>query len=232
MEDCRAMVTGGIITGLEIWEMAVTPYILNNSETWNSLPKTALDLLEDLQFQFLRNILATPRTCPTPSLLWETGTMSMENKIIKKKLLFFHHLHHLSEDSLAWQICQTQSKLALPGLVQECESLIDSLELPSVGECSQLKWKNEVNKKLLTKNRNDLLEQMEKKNYRKIDVDELRQENFEMKKYMCQLTMHSARTKFALRTKMTKKVKILSISCGALPMGTSGMRKTWMMTRT
>ena len=35
VEDCRAMVTGGIITGLEIGEMAVTPYILNNSETWS-----------------------------------------------------------------------------------------------------------------------------------------------------------------------------------------------------
>jgi hypothetical protein len=65
-----------------------------------------------------------------------------------------------------------------------------------------------VNKTLSTKNRNDLLEVMEKKNYKKIDIDELRQEKFEMKKYMSQLTMHSARTKFALRTKMTKKVRM------------------------
>ena len=49
---------------------------------------------------------------------------------------------------------------------------------------------------------------MEKKNYKKIDIDELRQEKFEMKKYMSQLTMHWARTKFALRTKMTKKVRM------------------------
>lgn len=127
---CRAMVTGGIITGLEIWEMAVTPYILNNSETWNSLQTTALELLEDLHCQFFRNILATPRTCPTPSFAIGTGTLSMENKIIKKKLLFYHHL---SEDSFAWQICQVQTKLALPGLVQECESLISTSELPKCG---------------------------------------------------------------------------------------------------
>ena len=76
----------------------------------------------------------------------------MENKIMKKQLLFYHHLLHLSEDSLAWQICQVQTKLALPGLVQECESLISSLELLSVADCSQLQWKKEVNKTLLTKN--------------------------------------------------------------------------------
>ena len=62
--------------------------------------------------------------------------------------------------------------------------------MQSVVDCSQLQWKKEVNKTLSTKNRNDLLEVMEKKNYKKIDIDELRQEKFEMKKYMSQLTMH------------------------------------------
>ena len=75
-------------------------------------------------------------------------------------------------------------------------------------ECPNLQWKKIVNKTLLTKNRNDLLEVMVKKNYKKIDIDEMSKENFEMKKYMSQLTMHSARTKFALRTKMTKNVKM------------------------
>ena len=60
--------------------------------------------------------------------------------------------------------------------------------MQSVVDCSQLYWKKEVNKTLSTKNRNDLLEVMEKKNYKKIDIDELRQEKFEMKKYMSQLT--------------------------------------------
>jgi hypothetical protein len=72
----------------------------------------------------------------------------------------------------------------------KCESLISTLELQCVVDCSQLQWKKEVNKTLSTKNRNDLLEVMEKKNYKKIDIDELRQEKFEMKKYMSQLTMH------------------------------------------
>ena len=48
---------------------AVIPYLLNNSETWNDLPPKALEMLDDLQNQFLVNLLATTRTCPTPSLM-------------------------------------------------------------------------------------------------------------------------------------------------------------------
>ena len=141
VEDCRSQVTGGIVTGLEIWEMAVTPYLLNNCDTWNSLPPVALELLEDLQHQFLRNLLATPRTCPTPSLLWETGTLSMKNRINKKKLLFYHHILHLPHDSLAWQIYEVQTKLALPGLIQECEEMISNMEMPNADTCTPLQWK-------------------------------------------------------------------------------------------
>ena len=204
VEDCRAMVTGGISTGLEIWEMAVTPYLLNNCDTWNNLPLKALEMLDNLQNEFLRSLLATPRTCPTPSLMWETGTMTMENRIIKNKLLFYHHLLHLPQGSLAWQICQVQTKLALPGLVQECKELLKNMELSNVEHCSQPQWKQAVNKAMKIKNRNDLLEIMARKSYKKIDLEELKSEKFELKPYMSELNLNAARTKFAIRTKMTK----------------------------
>ena len=74
IEDCRAEVVGAIITGSEIWEVAVTPYLINNCDTWDYMPKKALDILDSLQNQFLRSLLATPRGSPTPALHWETGT--------------------------------------------------------------------------------------------------------------------------------------------------------------
>ena len=161
-------------------------------------------MLDNLQNDFLRSLLATPRTCPTPSVMWETGTMIMENRIIKKKLLFYHHLLHLSQGSLAWQICQVQTKLALPGLVQECKELIKIMELPNVEHCSQLQLKQAVNKAMKTKNKNDLLDIMTRKNYKKIDLEEMKLEKFELKPYIAKLDLNAARTKFAIRTKMTK----------------------------
>ena len=49
IEDCRALVNGGIVTGIEIWETAVISYLLNNSETWNYGPSKAMVMLDDLQ---------------------------------------------------------------------------------------------------------------------------------------------------------------------------------------
>ena len=103
IEDCRADVVGGITTGLEIWEAAVIPYLMNNCDTWAYMPKKALDVLDGLQNQFLRGLLATPKGSPTPSLLWETGTPTMENRVLKRKLLFIHHLINLEEDNQAHQ---------------------------------------------------------------------------------------------------------------------------------
>ena len=43
LDDCRSHVTGGILTALDIWEVAVCPYLLNNCDTWTGLTNTAID---------------------------------------------------------------------------------------------------------------------------------------------------------------------------------------------
>ena len=138
IEDSRAKVTGGITSGLEIWEAAVMPYLLNNSETRSELSKEAIELLENLQLEFLRNLLDTPVTCPKQSLLWETGTITMNNKIKKKKLLFYHHLKQLPHQSLAWEIGDIQESLKFPGLINECKDFIKVLGLPEPSSCTKL----------------------------------------------------------------------------------------------
>ena len=78
------------------------------------------------------------------------------------------------------------------------------MELSNVEHCSQPQWKQAVNKAMKIKNRNDLLEIMARKSYKKIDLEELKSEKFELKPYMSKLDLNAARTKFAIRTKMTK----------------------------
>ena len=208
IEDCRAKVTGGLTTGLEIWEVAVMPYLLNNSETWTEIPKDALDLLENLQLDFLRNLLDTPRTCPIPSLLWETGTITMLNKILKKKLLFYHHLIHLPPDSLAWEVASTQEKLNLPGLMQECKETIKVFNLPEAKSCSKFQWKKLINKLVKDKTKEDLLNQAIDKEYKKLNVEDMKEEEFGRQSYLNDLDMPSARMKFGIRSRMVKTVKM------------------------
>ena len=141
IEDCRADVIGGIVAGLEIWEIAVIPYLINNSETWAYMTEKAVEVLDSLQNQFLRSLLATPKGSPTPALLWETGTWTMENRILKRKLLFVHHLVNLTEDSLAYQCAMVQDKLSLPGLISETKDIIKEMELPDIQSVTKLQWK-------------------------------------------------------------------------------------------
>ena len=101
IEDTRAQIKRGMVTGLEIWEVTVMPYLLNNGKTWCEISNEAINMLDNVQNDFLRKLLSTPITCPTPSLMWETGTANMSNTIPKKKLNLYHHILHLSRNSLA-----------------------------------------------------------------------------------------------------------------------------------
>ena len=205
IEDCRANSLGGLLVGIEIWELAILPQLLNNSETWTNVDKKTLEILENIQLTFYRNMFATPRTCPTPALLWETGGMLMEVRIDKKKLLFYYHVLNLPDNSLAKIIATTQIKFNYPGLMTECKMLLIKYDLPELEDHSKVQWKKIVEKALNEFNKRTLLEKI--KNYKKLDFVKLKKEDYETKNYLASLNIADARLKFALRTCMTKTVK-------------------------
>lgn len=113
IDDCRSHMTGGIQTGLDIWEMSVIPYLTNNSESWTGLPMAAVEDLDGLQNLFDRVLLQVPAGCPKPMLFWDVKGLLMSNRILKKKLLFLHHVatlgvhcppgvQHTEEITISW----------------------------------------------------------------------------------------------------------------------------------
>ena len=206
LEDCRANLVGGLVAGFEMWELSIVPFLLNNSETWVETEMKTLDILDSIQFMFLRYLFKTPRTCPKPALLWESGMLKMSHRIAIKKLLFFHHLINLPCDTLAYEILKVQESLFYPGLVRECYDLIEHYGLPKPDGLSKIVWKSKVKKCVRTKSRKELLTEVEK--YRKLDSRTLEKEKFERKSYIETLNIHDARTKFALRSKMLNTVKM------------------------
>ena len=146
IEDCRANEVGGLLVGIEIWELAILSQLLHNSETWTNIENKTLGVLEDIQLMFYRNMFATPRTCPIPALLWEAGGMLMELRIDKKKLLFFHHILNLPDKSLAKDIAETQIEYNYPGLVTECLKLMEKYNLPENKNYTKKQWKKILDK--------------------------------------------------------------------------------------
>ena len=206
IDDCRSHVTGGITTGLDIWEMAVIPFLLNNCDSWIGMDSSAISELDKLQNLFYRVLLEVPTGCPIPMMFWDCGGLLMTNRILKKKLSLLHHIAKLSPDSVANQVYSIQKRLELPGLLQECEEFLTGFEIGNLENYSASQWKTLINKSIWEKNKNDLLENI-KRNYKKISFNELCEESFECKPYFRDLNISMARDKFRLRSKMTRTVK-------------------------
>ena len=90
---------------------------------------------------FLRCLLSVETGCPIPSLYWETRT---SHKILQKKLLFLHHVATLPDTALAKEVYNVQTRLALPGLAQECKEFLVKFGITNVKTSTKFQWKQMV----------------------------------------------------------------------------------------
>jgi len=206
VDDCRNSIVGGLATGIQIWESAVLPGLLFNSECWMNVSNSVLDQLERVQLKFYRTILAVGSGCPLPIIYWDTGGILMNYRIIKRKLLFFHHPATLPSESLAKEIFEVQKVMNLPGLVSECQKMITNSGVINVEHFSKPQWKSFVSKFCKKLNEDDLLTQT--RNYKKLDYNLLKLEKCETKKYMVSLNLFNARLKFKIRAHMTPTIQM------------------------
>ena len=206
IDDCRSEVVGGLTAGFQLWEMSVLPMLLFNAECWFGIDKSATNTLENMQYSFLRSILGTGTGCPLPLLLSETGMILMELRVLKKKLIFLHHLTHLGEDTLAHEILSVQNNLDLPGLVSECKDFLNHHQISDLSEYSKLQWKRLVNRKICELNKMKLIELAKSKSYKKVKIEDLIKDDFSIKPYFKQLKVGEARLRFKFAAEMTPNV--------------------------
>ena len=207
IEDCRSQVCGGLSAGLDIWELAVLPKLLYNSDCWLDISPVTMKELEDIQLTFYRCLLAVGSGCPLPSLYWETGGTLMKYRILQKKLTFIHHIATLPSTTLAREVFDVQDKLKLPGLLQECREFLVVNGITDLSKFSPYQWKTLVRKNVLKMNRDDIL-QMMKKPYKKISYNDHVKEKFHCQPYLKTMNISQARLRFKLKTGMTPTVQM------------------------
>ena len=130
----------------------------------------------------------------------------MINRIILKKLTFYHHLLHLDDNSLAKQIFIIQEKLSYPGLVKECRELIQELRLSDARILSKKQWKSIVKRRIHQKNKDEILGSMA--SYKKIGKIKSATETFGVKPYLRENLLSDARLLFSSKCEMLKRVKM------------------------
>ena len=208
VEDCRSTTLGGLKVGIDIWETAYIPSLLNNSSTWMEIKQSTIDKLEDLQNALYQSLLDVPHTTPKAALIWEVGGTKIKYRIMMNKLIFMNHIIHLEDDALAKQVQYAQQKYNVKGLSQEVEGFIKELELPNCmkEDVPQGRWKTLVKRAIAIANEKEIRFSAEK--YKKMKSKVSEEEKFELKDYLQNLPLSQARTLFKHKYSMTENVKM------------------------
>ena len=126
IEDSRASKLG-MKCAKEIFEIAILPALLNNSELFPIQDKMVQLALDDFQLKFWRGLLRVPKSCPLPALFYETNSMQMKFRVYNKILNLAKHIHSQSNEVLSKLIMTEQMKQDWPGLCKLAQLICDEL---------------------------------------------------------------------------------------------------------
>ena len=177
IEDTQSEVMGSVNVAFMIWETAIIPMLLFNSECLVRMGKKTLKILDDLFHTFCRAIFRVGTGCPIPSYYWESASLKMSNLILQRQLNFVHHLANLEDGSLAKIIFDEQVQKAEPGLYQICQEHLTSMGIFDLKAISKVHFKKAAKKYIFELNKSQLLSDIMK--YKKLSYDQLSQEKFE-----------------------------------------------------
>ena len=112
-------------------------------------------------------------------MLWDLAMLKMPLRILKEKLLLYHHISCLPKNSLAHMMMKTQEKLEFPSLRNEVHGFLAKFGIPDVTRFSKVGWKRFVKNSIHELNRIQLLDDI--KQYKKLDFSELVSEEYKVK---------------------------------------------------
>ena len=208
IEDCRSNREGAIFTGIQLFQLSVVPYIYYSSELWVSIPPESIQQLNDLHELLYRVMFGTSKSCPKVILYTETGSLLPINIIKEHKAMFYFHLNHLDQHSLAYKIYNEQRRLRLPGYVKEAQEILAELNIRegTVHSSTKAQFRSLVKSAIKARNTKDLLEMS--KGYKKVNYFDLQKEEITMKEYIKTMDLNGARTMFAHNSQTMKHIKL------------------------
>ena len=220
IEDTRADKLGPISLAFDIWEQAILPMLLLNSETWMMISKKSLNILDNLFHNFCQKIFRVGSGCPKASYYWESGTHKFSTQILQRKLVFVHHLANLPPEALGRQVLDIQVEKQV-GLYKELEEHLASMGALNLRDLTKWQMKRKVRSYINALSRREQLEEI--KRYKKLDHSELSSEPFKRKSYLSSLSLENARMRFriassfvqSVRTNFSRKYRQTSLSCPA-----------------
>ena len=120
-----------------------------------------LEILAKLQHMFLNSLLGV-NNCPGALMLWDLGIMDMHSRVLKEKILLYHHISCLPGSSLALRVMNIQEKLNLPSLREEIQAFLCKFGVYDVKSYSKDRWKKFVRESCVELSRERILADIKK----------------------------------------------------------------------
>ena len=116
VRDIRGQAAGGFKSGIQRFEASILPKLMYTCSTWTDILEESVKRLEYFQLWFIRLLLKAGPGAPRPSLLSETGMMSIERRIWREKIVLVLHISRMDTKSLGRKVLEEQVMFAWPGL--------------------------------------------------------------------------------------------------------------------
>lgn len=148
-----------ISTGLLLYRSVFIPSLLFNSDVWPKLTKTETNQLQTLQLKTLKRIVHAPNSTSNSFIFLELGILPIKFEIIKRKLMFLHHIQTLRENDPVKLVYKQQQQLPFENnWCKEVQEMIEEfgISVTDLDSISRNIWKNRVNAAILQKAHRDL----------------------------------------------------------------------------
>ena len=114
------------------------------------MKKQTIKELDKVQLKYLRVVTGIGKGCPIPLLLYHTGTLSMSNRILVKKIMFLNHVSNLPRGTLSRDAYDTQCRHNI-GLVAELLLVLEQLGLTDIQSYNKYSLKKILRRKIVEK---------------------------------------------------------------------------------
>ena len=146
-----------------LYDTMIMPTILSNTETWSELLIYEAHMMEQIQYESLSYLLEQKKNTSYWGLLIETGIWPVQQKIDKKKLMYWHSLLNSDDQRHARTIMAECFKQPNHPWTKHVKNLETKYGL-NVNECEGMtkeQWKKKITNKISTVITKTALEEIE-----------------------------------------------------------------------
>ena len=124
--------------------------LINNLECWTRIEKKEMERIEKVQGRMLKRLMGLPKSTSTWGILKETGTWTLEMRIMYHRMMLYQSLVNADSERLGREIIEAQQRTGNNGWTRETEKMARRLgiDIEATRTGTKGKWKQTVKERI------------------------------------------------------------------------------------